>query len=279
VTERIASVDRDGLTFDVFDEGPIDGEVVVLLHGFPERSTSWRLVAPLLHERGYRTLAMDQRGYSPRARPRRRWNYRISQLTADVVALIDRVGGPVHLVGHDWGAVPAWAVAIERPELLRTLTAASVPHPMAFLRAIATSAQFKKSYYIALFQVPFLPEWVAGKPGGRVDTALRKGGMTAEDVARFRREMVDDGALHYALMWYRAVMFVDPRMPPNRKVQVPTTFVWSDGDVACDRTGAELTERYVDAPYELVVLEGVSHWIPTEAPEALAEAIAKRAGS
>jgi pimeloyl-ACP methyl ester carboxylesterase len=276
VAERITSVHRDGLTFDVFDEGPLDGEVVVLLHGFPERSTSWRYVAPLLHERGYRTIAMDQRGYSPRARPRRRWHYRISQLTGDILALVDRIGGPVHLVGHDWGAVPAWALAIERPEQLRTLTAVSVPHPMAFLRAVVTSRQFRRSYYIALFQLPFLPERLAGKPGGRVDTALRKGGMTAEEVARFRREIVDDGALHHALMWYRAVMLVDPRLPPGRKVRVPTTFVWSDRDVACDRRGAELTEHYVDAAYELVVLEGVSHWIPTQAPEALAEAIIKR---
>jgi pimeloyl-ACP methyl ester carboxylesterase len=276
MAERITSVRRDGLTFDVFDEGPLDGEVVVLLHGFPERSTSWRYVVPLLHERGYRTIAMDQRGYSPRARPRWRWSYRIGELTDDVLALLDRIGAPVHLVGHDWGAVPAWAVAIERPERLRTLTAVSVPHPMAFLRAMVTSRQFRRSYYIALFQLPFLPEWLARKPGGRVDTELRKGGMTAEQVARFRREIVDDGALHHALMWYRAAILVDRRVRANRKVTVPTTFVWSDRDVACDRRGAELTERYVDAAYELVVLRGVSHWIPAQAPEALAEAIVKR---
>ncbi len=273
---RITSMERQGLTFDVFDEGPLDGEVVVLLHGFPERSTSWHRVAPLLHERGYRTLAMDQRGYSPGARPKRRWSYRVSNLMDDVGALIELTGGPAHVVGHDWGAVPAWALAIDRPELVRTLTAISVPHPMAYLRATVTSSQFKKSYYIALFQLPFLPEWLAGKPGGRFDTALRKGGMTADEVATYRREIVEDGALHYALMWYRAAVLVDPRLSPARKVRVPTTFVWSTDDVACDRAGAELTERYVDGPYEFVVLEGVTHWIPTQAPAALAEAIVKR---
>jgi pimeloyl-ACP methyl ester carboxylesterase len=77
-------------------------------------------------------------------------------------------------------------------------------------------------------------------------------------------------------MWYRAAILVDRRVRANRKVTVPTTFVWSDRDVACDRRGAELTERYVDAAYELVVLRGVSHWIPAQAPEALAEAIVKR---
>ncbi len=276
MAERITSLQRQGLTFDVFDEGPLDGEVVVLLHGFPERSTCWRKVVPLLHERGYRTIAMDQRGYSPGARPKRRWSYRIGNLTDDLAALVDLVGGPVHLVGHDWGAIPCWMLAIDRPDLVRTLTAISVPHPMAYLRASVTSSQFTKAYYIALFQLPFIPEWAASKKGGGVDTALLKGGMTKEEVARYRREIVDDGALHYALMWYRAVYFVDPRIAPNRKVKVPTTFVWSTKDVACDRTGAELTERYVDAPYELVVLDGVTHWVPTQAPEATAEAIIKR---
>lgn len=279
MTERITSVERDGLTFDTFDEGPLDGEVVVLLHGFPERSTSWRYVAPLLHERGFRTVAMDQRGYSPGARPRRRRDYRIPLLVEDVAAVIEKVGAPAHLVGHDWGAVVGWTLAMQRPELLTTYTAVSVPHPMAFLRAGLASRQGLKSWYIGAFQVPGAAERLAATPGGRFDTELRKGGMTEEEVQRFRREIVDDGALRPALMWYRAVPLVDVRNPPNRTVTVPTTFVWSDGDVAVARWGAERTGRYVDAPYELVVLEGVTHWIPTQAPEACAEAILGRVGS
>ena len=86
--------EHDGLRFDVRDEGPLDGDVVVLLHGFPERSTSWRDVVPALHAQGFRTVAPDQRGYSPGARPRRRRDYRSAVLTADVAALIERVGGP-----------------------------------------------------------------------------------------------------------------------------------------------------------------------------------------
>jgi pimeloyl-ACP methyl ester carboxylesterase len=276
VVERIRSISRSGLTFDVFDEGPQNGEVVVLLHGFPERSTTWRYVAPLLHQRGYRTVAMDQRGYSPGARPKRRRDYRMGVLADDAAALIDEVGAPVHLVGHDWGAVVGWTLAMQRPELLFTFTAISVPHPMAFLLAGLTSRQGLNSWYILAFQIPGLAERAAATPGGRFDRELRKGGMTEEEVRRFRREMVDDGALPYALMWYRAIALIDPRTPPTPKVRVPTTFVWSDGDVAVARRGAERTARYVDAPYELVTLEGVSHWIPTHASQACAEAIVER---
>ncbi len=111
MSERITTVRNEGLAFDVLDEGPLDGAPVVLLHGFPERSSTWRHVAPILHDAGLRTLALDQRGYSPGARPRRRSAYKMHHLAGDVAALIGAVGGPVHLVGHDWGAAVGWAVA------------------------------------------------------------------------------------------------------------------------------------------------------------------------
>jgi len=163
MTERITQLQHDGLTFAVLDEGPLDGVPVVLLHGFPERSTTWRLVAPILHEAGIRTFALDQRGYSPGARPRRRRDYRMTHLVGDVTALIDHIGAPVHLVGHDWGAVVGWMVAAQRPDLLRSWTAISVPHPMAFLQAGLTSGQGLKSWYIGFFQVPRLAELTASR--------------------------------------------------------------------------------------------------------------------
>ena len=270
---RLLRYRHEGLTFDVRDEGPLDGGPVVLLHGFPERSSSWRHVAPLLHEAGLRTYAPDQRGYSPGARPRRRRDYRLQKLVGDVVALIDTVGRPVHLVGHDWGAAVGWYVAAQRPDLVRTWTAVSVPHPLAFIRAALTSRQAAKSWYMAAFQLPLLPEKVAHTD--RFDQELRKGGMTAADVARFRREIVEDGALRGGLMWYRALPLLD-RRHLTATVRVPTTFVWSDGDVAVGPAGGRHTPRHVEAPYRFVELTGVSHWIPTQAPGALARAILDR---
>jgi pimeloyl-ACP methyl ester carboxylesterase len=276
---RISSYVREGLTFDVRDEGPLDGDPVVLLHGFPERSTSWRAVAPLLHGAGLRTLAPDQRGYSPGARPSRRRDYRVAELVEDVVALVEEVGAPVHLVGHDWGAVVGWNLAARRPDLVRSWTAVSVPHPAAFLRAGLTSTQAFRSLYMGLFQLPYVAELAASRPGGPFDRWLRASGMTEEEVARFRREMVDDGALPGGLGWYRALPLSLDRAVGESRVGVPTTLVWSDRDAAIARAGVERSGEPVDAPYELVVLEGVSHWIPTHAPEALADAVLDRIGS
>jgi pimeloyl-ACP methyl ester carboxylesterase len=278
MSDRLTTYDHDGLRFDVRDEGPLDGDPVVLLHGFPERSTSWREVAPRLHEAGLRTYAPDQRGYSPGARPRGRRSYRMPLLVADVVALLERIGRPVHLVGHDWGAAVAWSVAAARADLLRSLTAVSVPHPAAFLAAMATSSQGLRSWYMGLFQLPLVPELAAAPAGGPFDQALRHGGMTAAEVERFRTEIVEYGALPGALAWYRGMPFGDPRGTAQR-VRVPTTLVWSDGDVAVGRQGAERSAQWVDAPYRLTVLEGVTHWIPTQAPEPLARAILDRVES
>ena len=278
MSQRITTITNEGLTFDVRDEGPLDGTPVVLHHGFPEPSTSWREVAPLLHAAGCRTYAPDQRGYAPGARPRRRRDYRLPLLVADVVALVERVGGPVHLVGHDWGAAVAWLVASERPDLVRTLTAVSVPHPSPFLRSMLTSRQGLASYYMLLFQVPGLAERLARTPGGRIDTALRRGGMTRDEVARVRREVVEDGALPGALGWYRALPLVDPRSTGG-PVAVPTTFVWGDRDVAILRGTAERCAAWVTADYRFVPLPGVGHWIPTQAPVPLAEAVLARMGA
>jgi pimeloyl-ACP methyl ester carboxylesterase len=198
-------------------------------------------------------------------------------LVDDVAALVERVGRPVDLVGHDWGAAVGWALAAARPDLLRTLTAVSVPHPAAFLKSMLTSKQGLKSWYMLAFQLPWLPERVARGSGGRLDEELQKGGMTAEEVARFRREIVEYGALPGALSWYRAMFLTDPRTTRGR-VSVPTTYVWSDGDVALTREAAERCGRYVDGPYRFEVLEGVTHWIPTQAPAELAGLVLDRIG-
>ncbi|QXV56795.1 alpha/beta fold hydrolase [Amycolatopsis sp. TNS106] len=274
---RIATFDHDGLVFDVRDTGPLDGAVVVLLHGFPQTGASWTDTAAQLHQRGYRTIVPDQRGYSPRARPRGRFAYRSGRLVADTVALIETLGsGPVHLVGHDWGAVAAWSTAARRPDLVRSLTTVSVPHPGAFLRAMLTSDQLARSYYMFLFQLPWLPEFVLRRLPRVLDRTLTGTGMTPAQIEQVRRDIVRGGALTGGLNWYRAMPFQHPAALRTR-VTVPTAHVWSDGDTALSRRSAELAGQYVDAAYRLEVLTGVSHWIPEEAAATLADIIDRTA--
>ncbi|MDV8000152.1 alpha/beta fold hydrolase [Rhodococcus sp. IEGM 1408] len=288
---------RGPLQFRAVDSGPLDGEPVVLLHGFPQRTSSWDAVVPLLHAAGLRTLVLDQRGYCATARPRGRRAYRLAELVDDVIALLDNVdlssaglagadhhgagstaahGPTAHIVGHDWGAAVAWGVAAAHPDRVRTLTAVSVPHPGAFLRAMFASDQLLRSWYIGFFQLPWLPERVLTSRGTRAERALTGMGMTAEMVERFRREMVADGAVPGGLGWYRALPFASPG-DATARVRVPTTFVWSDRDPALGRGGAERTARFVDADYRFAEMTGASHWIPEERPAELAREIIARA--
>ena len=114
------------LVFDARAEGPADGELVLLLHGFPQTSLSWRHQLGALAAAGYRAVAPDQRGYSPGARPADVAEYRIERLVGDVLGFADALGVErFHLVGHDWGGAVAWQVAGRHPERLRTVTSLS----------------------------------------------------------------------------------------------------------------------------------------------------------
>ena len=275
ITERLTEYRNGDLVFDVIDTGPVDGTPVVLLHGFPERASSWDGVSELLHARGARTFAPDQRGYSPRARPRSRFAYRATQLVADIKALVDAIdAGPVHLVGHDWGAVVAWAFAGVHPNLVTSLTTVSVPHPAAYLRALPRSNQLAKSYYIGLFQIPGVEHAVKGPIGERT---MRSSGMTPEMIEEFRTDIVEYGALRGGLSWYRSMPAMRPGTIPG-SVKVPTTYVWSEGDAFINRTAAEACHRYVDADFAFEEIPGATHWIPEQNPAELADLIAKRAG-
>lgn len=276
----VDSFERDGLHFDVVEQGPADGTPVLLLHGFPQTAGSWAPVATRLAAEGYRTFAPDQRGYSPTARPRGRRAYVLDELVADAAALA-RVAadGPVHVVGHDWGAVVAWALAGDHPDLVATVTGVSVPHPGAFLRSMGHSRQALFSWYMLAFQVPGVPERALARPGALAAVARRAGQSPAiahrdEEALRARGPMRE--ALTATINWYRGLPLavspsaVDPRTAP---VTAPAMLVWSDRDVAITRAAAEANAAFMAGPYRLEVLPGVSHWIPDEVPDRLADLV------
>jgi pimeloyl-ACP methyl ester carboxylesterase len=269
---RVDSFRRGDLTFDVRDGGPPDGEPVVLLHGFPQDAAGWAPVEPLLHAAGLRTLAPDQRGYSPGARPPGRGAYRMSECVADVLALLDAAGlESAHVVGHDWGGAVAWWLASDHPGRVRTLTVLSTPHPGAMRRAWL-GRQALRSWYMLAFQLPFLPEWRLSDPrfARRV---LTESGLPRDHAERYAARLAEPGTATALLNWYRAIPW-SIRSPAGRS-RVPTTYVWGSRDFALGRTAAEATAKFVAAPYEFVELAS-GHWLPeTDAPEVAKTVIAR----
>lgn len=284
---------RGGLTFDITDAGPADGEVIVLLHGWPQDRHAFDPVIPLLTAAGYRALAFDQRGYSPGAQPTSTSSYAMSELVADVLALLDAAGvTEAHLVGHDWGGAVAWSVAERAPERLASLTVLSTPHPRAMTQALQHPEQLLKSWYMLAFQVPALPEAVL-RP--MLATVLQRSGLPAFEsyryAARFRTASTASGSL----AWYRAQGAAEARRAVKRvrgilptgsgggpeehaPITVPTTLVWGRGDTALGRRGTMATAQWVSGPYRLVELDA-GHWLPETRPREVAEAILDRVGA
>jgi pimeloyl-ACP methyl ester carboxylesterase len=268
---------NDGFSFEVTDTPPAGGgagEVAVLLHGFPEDRQSWDTVAPALAAAGFRVLAPDQRGYSPGARPASRSAYTLSRLAGDVLALADAAGVQrFHLAGHDWGAALAWYLAGHHPGRLISLACLSVPHPQAFARALTSSDQAARSWYMAGAQLPGLPEWALSRRGGQAMRAvLERTGLDPRSAARYAARAADPAALRGPLNWYRAIpLSLRERTGP---VTVPALFIWGDRDRFVSRAAAELCGRYVTGPYRFEVLAGASHWLPEEAPEQVAALLA-----
>jgi len=255
------SFTHDGLQFDVRDEGPRDGAVVVLLHGYPEDSSTWTQVVPQLHAAGFRTLAPDQRGYSPGARPTDIEAYTIDRLAGDIVAMLAAAGvEQAHVVGHDWGGGVAWELATHHPERVLSLTVLSTPHPSAMNWAWRHSAQGLKSWYMLVFQLPVVPELLTH--AGFVQTLVRTG-LPRADAHRYARRFPTWPELTGAINWYRALRVSirngQGQRPP--RVTVPTTYVWGRQDFALGRAAAERTGRYVDGDYRFVILDA-GHWLP-----------------
>lgn len=271
MSTALTSYSHDGLVFDVHSWGPPDGRPLIALHGFPQTATSWAAVADRLAEKGVRVLAPNQRGYSPGARPQQIEAYRMDRLAGDVLAMADAAGvDRFDLVGHDWGGAVAWYLASRHDDRVRTVCVASTPHPRAFLRSLR-GPQALKSWYMAMFQLPWLPETLLGARHGAVATRMF-GSSGASDAQDMGRLLSDRRTATATINWYRAMRLRDA--PSAGRVRIPTLYVWSTDDVALGRTAAELTGEYVEGEYTFRELPGVSHWIPDEAPDELAAAIA-----
>ncbi|MCW2496089.1 alpha/beta hydrolase [Jatrophihabitans sp.] len=269
------SIPARGLSFEALAWGPGDGRTVLLLHGFPQRNTSWTEIGRRLGEAGLHAVAVNQRGYSPGARPTEVAAYALPELVADTVAVISALGGSVDLVGHDFGGVVGWQVATRHPELVRTFTAVSTPNPLALNDVLARSAEQRARFgYILRFREPGVAEAALLADDAAYFRSLFGGVVPQPQVDDDAAFFAEPGVLTAALNWYRAMSPHDADGLTH--TAVPSTLIWGSEDPAFGREAAENTRYYVDAPYSFVPLEGAGHWLLEEAVDTVAESIAER---
>lgn len=266
---RSIEIPVGAFTFDALEAGPADGELVLLLHGFPQTGDMWRSQIDALSERGYRVVAPNQRGYSSRARPDAVEDYSRDRLAEDVIGMVDALGHErFHLVGHDWGGTVAWEVAARHPDRLDSVTAVSTPHTEALLAAIDDPEldQGERSSYVDTLAEEGSEALFLADDAAMLRSLYRDAGLTEEEMQPQLDVLNDPDAMRAALHWYRAWVVGGPATGPST---VPTLYVWSDGDPALGPDAAAATVDYVTGPYRFETLEGVNHWIPERAADEL----------
>ncbi|GIX12225.1 MAG: alpha/beta hydrolase [Paracoccaceae bacterium] len=282
-----------GERFHIRLAGPEGAPPVLLLHGFPEYSGAWEEVAARLAPR-LRVIAPDQRGYGRSPAPPEVAAYALRRLVADMAGLIARIGAPVTVVGHDWGASVAYGLAIFRPELVARLVILNGVHPIPFQRALAAGgAQTRASQYILKLREEGIEARLAADGFARLLRAfsaqMDMGWLTPGRLARYRAEWARPGRLTGMLNWYRASPLVVP--PPGRaladpprldpaalRVRVPHLLIWGREDTALLPEATEGLEALCD-DLTRITLPGCDHWLHHQKPDEVARLIAEFAGA
>jgi pimeloyl-ACP methyl ester carboxylesterase len=294
-------LETNGVELALRDIG--DGPPVILSHGFPELAYSWRHQIPALATHGYRAIAPDQRGYGRSSLPAAVEAYDILSLTGDLLAILDDIGEERgFFVGHDWGAMVVWQLALLAPERVAGVVTMSVPFvPRASMAPIAMLRQLfaDKFFYIVYFQTPGVADEELGRDPARTMRRLLAGlawsSSGAPDVAA---AMADDGrgfidrlrepaALppwlttqdleHYiaefsrtgftgGINWYRNMdrnWALTPQLDGAR-VEVPSLFIGGRVDPVLAITPVSIMDGWLSDHHGNVLIDDAGHWIQQE---------------
>ena len=281
-TEQL-SFEHGALTFSAHAMG--DGPVVLCLHGFPDNAGSFRHQLPALAEAGYRAISLTLRGYEPGSIPAD-GDYTMETIATDILAVIDNLdNGPVHLIGHDWGAAVAYVAAAAAPEQFKSLTVMAVPHAGRFAReGLRIPKQLRLSWYMGFFNIPWLSDWVVQRqdyafirklwrdwsPGWQPEPGV------LDDVIR---TLSQPGVRSAALGYYRAALSIHALLvsaeEAHYEVPVPTLALTGERDGCIDSRVFELLMKPQDFPRGLTVerVSNAGHFLHQEQPQRVNELI------
>ncbi len=253
-----------------------EGDLVVLLHGFPEFWYSWRHQIPAL-ARHFKVVVPDLRGYNDSDKPES--GYDIDTLTTDVQGLIHSFGYlKAHVVGHDWGGAIAWHFAQKFPNLLDRLAILNAPHPERLKHEFLSNFdQIQRSWYMLAFQVPAIPEWLIRRDLSSFvknlfqGQSVRKGAFTTQDIEMYQAALEKPGALTSALKYYRSLLspqaWVSNWGRSPHLITSPTLVLWGEEDQFLSTKLTEGIDKLVTAPFRLKLVPQCGHWVQQEAPQ------------
>lgn len=262
-------VQREGVSLFVHDEG--EGEPILLLHGWPDTSAVWDLVSTRLVKKGHRCIVPDQRGCGRSAKPVDTDSYKVGELVGDLVGVMDHYElARCHVVGHDWGANLAWALASFFPERVASLVVMGVGHPTSF-RSAGLEQQIRSWYTLLFFH-----EGVGEAFLRRNDYEAMREWLRHPRTTEIITELERDGQLEAQLRWYRANIspsaFVSE--PPTLPVIQPDVLgIWSSDDHALSESQMINSAQYCSGSFTYRRVENVGHWLPIDASQQMADEI------
>lgn len=263
-------IKTNGVQLHTVMAGPQSGPPFVLLHGFPETWRCWIRQIPALTRAGCRVIVPDQRGYNLSDKPKGIKAYRIETLVEDIIGLINALDyEKVNLVGHDFGALVAWMLAIKHPERLHRLGIINVPHPAVIRRFLTRDfEQMRRSLYALFFQLPWLPEMIMRVGNWRVAAnglcrTSNKNAFTEEDIEEYKKAWSQLRAMTAMLNWYRAAFWYRPQITDDMRVSVRTLILWGVNDVALSRRMARPCLDYCEEG-NLIFFPDATHWVQRE---------------
>jgi pimeloyl-ACP methyl ester carboxylesterase len=276
------TLEVNGVSLSVDDRGA--GDPVVLLHGFPELAYSWRHQIPALVDAGYRVISFDQRGYGRSGKPVDVSDYDLAHLVDDVTGVLDRLGiDQATIIGHDWGSLVAWTLAVTRPERVSRVVSLNVPYRGAcfgFPSTDVLAEQFADRFgYVLMFQEDGKAEagfaadprsWLMGFYSGG---ARGKEFMTNDELDTYVDAFIA-GGISGPVNWYRnidrnAAALADTLDAP---ITQPTLMIAADSDPVLPLPLTEGMDRWIE-DLSRVVVEDCGHWTQQERPEAVNEAL------
>lgn len=261
----------NGLSLHVVEAGPAEGPLLILLHGFPEFWWAWRRQITPFAKSGYHVVVPDLRGYNTSDAPQEVSAYRLDTLVADIVALADHYGVErFYLVGHDWGGIIAWGVGTSHSQRLERLVIMDAPHPDLWSEdALTHPTQALRSTYVALFQLPWLPEAALSAldfAGLRamVEATAQPDTFKPGEIEQYTQAWAHPGSLTAMLNYYRALRDRKKPQQPAR-IQTPTLVLWGEHDSFLEQHVARTGLGQCDKG-RLCIIQNATHWLHLEEP-------------
>ncbi len=249
-----------------------EGELMLMLHGFPEFWYSWRHQIPEF-AKDFKVVALDLRGYNESDKPSKQSAYVMDEFIKDIEGVIKGLGyDRCVLVGHDWGGAIAWSFAYAHPDMVERLIVLNLPHPAKFAEGFRTPQQLLRSAYIFFFQLPLLPELLLQASDYQpIESAFKgmavnKSAFTQADIDAYKDAAAKRGALTATLNYYRNVWQQGLLSHNWGILNVPTLMIWGEDDTALGKELTYGTEAYV-RDFQIKYIPNCSHWVQQEQPQ------------